>query len=431
MGLSVFGKNDEGGGAVSHFSPNVLIASCFLLYTSMMAAKGVFLAEIAYLMEVFSVDKATASLTNTYYFVAYAGVQALLFFVVKRLNLQKFLLITVPIAAIATAAMGVSRDIGDMYILFAVCGIFQAGVYCGCNATLTAFLPSGYLARANSVMNLGYASGTVIAYVFSAFCVRFGAWRVPFFVMGAFLLAAVVFFGICVKCASRMKCVGDGAPMTVKNGRAPESSPFITFSTGKGKALFYSVDLIIVFLITCLYYAINNWISTLLVDVYSVSQDVSIYITILAPTLIALGPMMTIRYCERHRDFIKCGVEYLLYVLPIPLLLAFFYDVNAVFAFVLSVIYIIVVNGVKAITLSIMAFKLRDVVNTAEYTAISNATASLAGGVAPTVIGKIIDSFGWRVSYFTVFGVTLFVVAALIVVDWIARKNDKSKQKLT
>ena len=130
MGLSVFGKNDEGGGAVSHFSPNVLIASCFLLYTSMMAAKGVFLAEIAYLMEVFSVDKATASLTNTYYFVAYAGVQALLFFVVKRLNLQKFLLITVPIAAIATAAMGVSRDIGDMYILFAVCGIFQAGVYC-------------------------------------------------------------------------------------------------------------------------------------------------------------------------------------------------------------------------------------------------------------------------------------------------------------
>ena len=411
-------------------SPNMLIASCFLLYTAMMAAKGVFLAEIAYLMEVFSVDKATASLTNTCYFVAYAGVQVVLFFVVKRINLQRFLLITVPIAAIATAAMGLSRGIADMYVLFAVCGVFQAGVYCGCNATLTAFLPSRYLARANSVMNLGYASGTVVAYVFSAFCVRLTAWRVPFFVMGAFLLAAVLFFTVCARGAACMKECDSSAPSD-KKAPSVKEEPFITVSGRGGKAIFYATVLVLVFLITCLYYAINNWISTLLVDVHHMSQDVSIYITILAPTLIALGPMMTIRYCERHRDFIRAGLVFLLFALPIPLILAFLYDLNLVFAFVLSVVYIILVNGVKAITLSIMAFKLRNVVDTAEYTAISNAVASLAGGVAPTVIGRIIDVTSWETSYFVVFGVTLVVVAALVAVDIIVRKNNKSKQKLT
>ena len=62
-----------------------------------------------------------------------------------------------------------------------------------------------------------------------------------------------------------------------------------------------------------------------------------------------------------------------------------------ILALVLSIVYIVLINGVKSIPLDFMAFKLRDVVNTAEYTVISNAAASLARGVAPTVWGKIID----------------------------------------
>ena len=406
-------------------TPNVLIASCFLLYTSMMAAKGVFLAEIAYLMEIFSVDKATASLANTYYFVSYAGVQVLLFFIVKRLNVRKLLTYTVPFAAVATAAMGLSRGIGDMYVLFAVCGLFQAGVYCGCNATLTAYLPARYLSRANSVMNLGYASGTVIAFVFSAMCVRFDLWRVPFFVMGAFLFFATCFYTVCAKYAyvlKRDEAVPSGAS---SSSDVASETPFLNVNTPKKRALFYSTDLILVFLITCLYYAINNWISTWLVDVYSMSQDISIYITILAPTLIALGPMMTIRYCDKHRDFIRGGVVFTIFALPIPFVLAFFYSKSLILAFVLSVVYIILINGVKSIGLSVMAFKLRGVVNTAEYTAIANAVASLAGGVAPTVVGKIIDGYGWNVSYFAVFAVTALVLVAMVVIDIMVRKAQR------
>ena len=412
-------------------SPNALIAACFMLYTAMMSAKGVFLAEIAYLMEVFEVDKATASLTNTYYFVAYAGVQFLLFFIVKKMNLQKFLKVTVPIASIATVLMGLSRGITDMYILFAICGLFQAGIYCGCNATLTTFLPTRYLSRANSVMNLGYATGTVIAYTFSAFFVRFGLWRLPFFVMGAFLLMTVVFFSVCVRGAGKIKMADNAGGTSEVSSKNASDIPFITLENKRSRVIFYAADLILVFLITCLYYAINNWISTMLVEEHGLSQDIAIYITILAPALIAVGPAMTIRYCDRHRDFVRAAYLYLLAALPIPAVLAFFYGSSAILTFVLSVIYIVAVNGVKSIGLSVMAFKLKDVVNTAEYTAISNAIASLAGGIAPTAIGFVIDGFGWKVSYLAVFGVTLGVVIALMGVDIVVRKIDKSKQLLT
>jgi MFS family permease len=169
----------------------------------------------------------------------------------------------------------------------------------------------------------------------------------------------------------------------------------------------------------------------MLVEEHGWSQDIAIYISILAPTLIALGPMMTIRYCDRHRDFIKGGVVFLLGVTPIPLILAFLYGKSAIFTFVLSVIYIVCVNGVKSIALSVMAFKLKDVINTAEYSAICNATASLAGGIAPTIIGKIIDEYGWSTSYFAVFGVTLAAVIVLIIVDMAVIKNNKRKENYT
>ena len=439
MGLRLF-RFKEDGERITHpssyrgggllFSPRMLIAACFLLYTASMTAKGVFLAEIAYLMEVFAVDKATASLANTYYFVAYAGVQVLLFFLVKRMNLQKFLVITVPIAATSTAAMGLSREITDMYLLFAVCGVFQASVYGGCNSALTTYLPSRYLALANSVMNFGYAAGTVIAFVTSAVCVRFGLWRVPFFIAGVLSLVTTALYGIVLRKAPLIRSkLGAGDPIEGKKELPKTERPFITLGSTRRKVLFYTVDLVMVFLITTLYYAVNNWISTLLVDVHSVSQDISIYITILAPTLIALGPVMTIRYCDRHRDFVRAGVIFLLVALPIPLLLAFFYGSSIIFSFVLSVIYIITVNGVKAVVLSVMAFKLRDVVNTAEYSLISNATASLAAGIAPTVFGKIIDSYGWGVYYFTTFGTTLFVVIFLIFLDLAVRRVDLDVNK--
>lgn len=410
------------------FGPGTIIAACFLLYTSMMASKGVFLAEIAYLMEEFAVDKATASLTNTWYFVAYAGAQVLLFFIIKRLNIKKFLLFTVPLSAVAVMLMGLSRGIYDMYVLFAICGIFQAGVYAGCNATLTSCLPACYLSRANSVMNFGYATGTVISYAFCAVCVRMTLWRIPFFVMGGFLLVCVIFYFICaVKCSNLKNEEKETVDQSVKP--LPEEA-FIKVGRGRKKALFYVVDLILVFFITVLYYAVMNWISTLLVEIHHLSQDISIYITILAPALISLGPVMTIRSCDRDRDFVKVGMKYMLAVLPIPLLLSFLYNVNVIVAFVLSVVFVIVVNGVKAIVLSIIAFKLREEVNTAEYCVISNATASLAGGIAPTVVGSIIDSHGWSVSYLVIFAISLFVFVSIAVTDAVVVKAKKKNGKV-
>ncbi|MBQ9735030.1 MAG: hypothetical protein IJV95_04130 [Clostridia bacterium] len=89
--------------------------------------------------------------------------------------------------------------------------------------------------------------------------------------------------------------------------------------------------------------------------------------------------------------------------------------------------FIVVTNGVKAIVLSVMAFKLRNMVNAGAYSAISNAIASLAAGVTPTIIGSIIDNSGWQAAYLTTFGIAVFVILALILINVIIKKTNSNK----
>ena len=68
---------------------NLLIYACFFLYATSMAAKGVFTAEFKYLVDLWSLDYAYASMANTFYFVAYALV--LINFIVIKDNKKSIL----------------------------------------------------------------------------------------------------------------------------------------------------------------------------------------------------------------------------------------------------------------------------------------------------------------------------------------------------
>ena len=50
---------------------NLLIFACFFLYTSSMAAKGIFAAEVKYIIDMWGLTQAKAQMANTFYFVAY------------------------------------------------------------------------------------------------------------------------------------------------------------------------------------------------------------------------------------------------------------------------------------------------------------------------------------------------------------------------
>ena len=229
------------------------------------------------------------------------------------------------------------------------------------------------------------------------------------------MLLSVALYALC---AFKAKETVDNLPAE-SDTVTEEQPPLFPLRTKGGRTTFYLLSVLFIFLTAALYYAVMNWITSLLVDVYTLNQDISIYISTLAPVLITIGPVLTIRSCDKDRDFIREGWIYMLFALPLPLLLAFFYDSNAILAFVMCALFVIITSGVKAIGVSVIAFKMRRTLNTAQFSAIANASGSLAGGIAPTLVGMIIDYKGWGTSYLAIFVASLLITAGLIAIDFI------------
>jgi MFS family permease len=281
-------------------------------------------------------------------------------------------------------------------------------------------------------MTLGYAVGTIVAYITSALFVGASqdSWRIPYFIIGAIFMASLITFGVIVYVARRFAKINNyldekyvRAVGSKKVNAMDDNDPLINVRSKRKTIVFYVVDLVMAFLITAVYYCIMNYITSLLVDVYNLPQDVSIYVSILAPITIAVGPMITIRSCDHHKDFIRQAVLFSLILLPIPIIMAFFYNVNIFLALGLSLVFVIFANGVKAIVLSVMAFKMRKVMNAGAYSAISNAVASVSAGVTPTIIGAIIDNYGWQASYFVTFGIVAVTFVLMVIIDVAVRRD--------
>ncbi len=413
-----------------------LIFACFFMYMTSMAAKGVFAAESKFIKELWDInDYSLVSMTNTFYFVTYGLVQVGLFFIMKKINVRKYMIYSIPFAAISMILMGAVNNIYMMWLFFGLTGAFQAGIYCGCTYMLTENLPTKLLSPANKIMNLGYAMGTLISYGLCGVCVGNDLWRLPYFLLGGLFLVAVIVFALIVSIATKYKRINEKLDACLKtenlNEKAKindfEEKPLFDLETKKKVALFYTVDLVMSFFITCLFYMVMNYITSLLVDVHRLDDDISIYVSMLAPAVIAIGPAVAISLCDHDRDFIREGLYMLIALLPLAILLAFFYEVNVYLALALSLAFIVIANGVKSIILSVMAFRMRKIINSGSYSAISNALASLAAGIAPTVTGAIIDNSGWAANYWVLAGVVLILIIATIVIDLCIRRSYKRK----
>jgi hypothetical protein len=200
-----------------------------------------------------------------------------------------------------------------------------------------------------------------------------------------------------------------------------KEKPIVSLSNQKRIVVFYVVILSLSLIVNGLYYGVMGFVTSVLVDIYAFPQDASIYVSTIVPIIIILGPMITIKSCEKHQDFIKQGVKFLLITLPLPIILTFFYKVNVILYIVAIVIFLILANGIRVIINNVIAFKMKDYINVASFSAITNAFASIAASVWPLIIALIYDNGTWGATYFVVSIMTLGILVISMFLDRIIK----------
>ena len=389
----------------------VLIWVCFTLFLVMQGAKNVYTAEIVAIQDFFGKTKAEASLAMTYYFIVYGVFQALLAPLFGRINLKIFLVATTSISAILTIAIAFMPSMEMLYVLCAVNGALQAGVYGGLMATITKYVPAHLLPFANRVMNASIALYGLIAYGVPVYFVSIGRWELPFIILGVLFLASVGFF---FWSAHRMRNfpTEDG----VKNGKTEASvsseKPFIPLKTVKSKVIYFAVMLVIVFFGNTMFYLIMQWVPSLLIENFAMPAEFSILITLFVPIVAFLLSLIAISLCEKFYNLFKVSAVLAFVSLLLTLPMIFFYKTNIVLTLVCVVLAIAFGSGSRVCYGSVLAFKMRNEMNSGTYLSATNSVAALTAGIMPPIAGNIIDGSGYQ-NLFIVLSLTILLACVL------------------
>ncbi len=397
----------------------------FLLYVLMMGSKNVYTAELVTIMGVFEKTKAEASLAMTYYFLTYAVCQVILSFIMGKINLRLYLVVTGSVSAIITILLGLAPSMQVLYFLCAINGIFQAGIYSGCMASFSKYAPSCLLAYTNKIMALGTAIWGLLSYGIPPLFVGYGLWNIPFIILGVLFFISAIYFLIVYNQIRKFPPV-----INDKKEENLTEKPFLELKT-KSNTVFYFVSMMIIILLAnTVYYSIVNWIPSMLHDVFDMPEAYSILITLMVPILSAIGSIGAINICQRKNGnifFISniLGVVSILSLLP----LVFFLNKNIILTIACMSLYLGLSAGSRGVLTGYLGLKMRVRVNVGSYLAAANAMASISAAVAPPVAGKIIDSFigftGYSVSYLISFAIGMLPIVLLSI---LAIKVNKQRQ---
>ena len=154
-------------------------------------------------------------------------------------------------------------------------------------------------------------------------------------------------------------------------------------------------------------------------------EDLAILISVLAPLATMVGPILSIRHCEKHVNFVAVGFVYFIVASVISLEYVFIFNSNVIVSLAVLIIYLIIIQGAVTIVFSVISYKLCDYINAGAHSGLMNAAGAFAAGFAPTVIGAIIEYSGWQFSYIVVFILTLVITLVIGAILLILRKANK------
>lgn len=423
------------------FAYFMLIFSTIFLYVVLTGSRNLYTAEktTLYGLGIFG-DFTDLASTMEYYFYTYAAMQIFLIFFVKKLNMKWFLTSTIGVSALLVGAVAFTSGIIQHYLIFSVNGVLQAGIW-GCMLkVLSMHLPTRLLPLANQLMSAGPAVAGALAYGIAA---AFGDdWKTPFMMIAIVLLFAVVLYFVSVTAMEKFPREIEMHHIVHSDGTEEEilcddENDFIHLDTKKRVIVFYIASTILSFLFTTLYFAVSNNLDIYLKEVGEFSNDKAKLLTIFAPVFAVIGPFLCVRMCEKQKDFIKVCTLYFGASMLVSFLLIFLFDKSTGVSLALVVLFIVLVNGGRSVTLSIASLRMRSKIDTGVHSTTVNAVASVASGFAPKIVTRVLDDNSystqesWKISFIVIFVIGLITVAMLVgCMLWVKLANQKREKSI-
>ena len=281
----------------------LLVALCWAIYTASYLGKYCYNANKSVIMSYFSIDKATAGLVGTCFFIAYGAGQVVNGLLCKKYNMRFVVFGSLLISACCNAVMAFCNEFAVLKYVWFINGATLSVLWPTLVRLLSETLSDDYCPRAVVVMGTSVAVGTFITYgISAAFNAGIGS-SVSY--KYAFLTAI-----ICLPVLALVwnfaypKLVGKGKAEKEENTIEPQTIKAPIEKKKIGSSLMISLVILAFFAVVTnlVKDGLTTWIPKILEDTYEMPSYLSILLTLFLPMLALFGTAVAVRLNKNIPD---------------------------------------------------------------------------------------------------------------------------------
>lgn len=362
---------------------------CWFVYTCSYIGKMGYSANIIQIEKTFDVSHATAGIVSTCFFFAYGAGQIINGIFCKKYNVKYVIFFSLLMSGVCNLLMGILQTFVYQKYIWFINGATLSVLWPSLIRYLSERLKKEEMSSAVVAMGTTVAVGTAAVYGLSALFAEFLFYRMIFFV------AAVV---LPIMAASWFIISAKYLPEKVNQ---PQLQANDNNKRGVDKTLTVSIAVLAIFaIITNLTKdGLTTWVPSILKEIYSLPDSISILLTLLLPVLAIFGTAVAAKLRKKISDFI--GICITLFGVNALLIGAviMFLSVSAIITLVSFALVSCFMTGINNVITSMAPLYWKDKINSGMLAGILNGFCYVGSTISSYGLGLVADSYGWNVVF--------------------------------
>lgn len=387
----------------------LIFIACFAAYSSSYIGRINFSAALPAIIGEGFFTKTEAGIIGSAFFIVYGAFQIINGFLGDKISPFKMITAGTLLSAIANVSMTFCTTNVQMAIVWGFNGFALSLLWASILKILANIINDDMRSKACLNISVTLPIGTILAYLFASFSIKFFNWRFVFYIPAAILFIVCVFFTISSLIVK---------PHITQREIVTENIPQKKKAKGGLMPLLIMAGIFIILPADAIHGAIKEgittWVPTMITEVYSTAPSFSALLSVLLPILNICGVyVITPIYTKIFKkDELKTGTGILLFVLLPLTALIFMKNLPVVLSVALLAIITTSLHSFNYMIITLVPMHFSYCGRTATVTGIMNATAYVGCAAATYGFGVISDKIGWNGSIFVWIG--LVVTAMLI-----------------
>lgn len=393
----------------------LLIFLGWLIYSTSYLGKVNYSANITQIIDFYGITKAQAGLVPTFFFFAYGIGQVINGLFCKKYNIKWMIFLSLFISATINLFIAVGSDFSVVKWLWLINGLVLSVLWPTVVRLLSETLPQKSLGTSSVVMGTTVATGTLVIYALSSVFAIFDNFKLAFYT-AAFCVYIVSFCWLFLYKRAVEKAVKEKEKDTLTEEKSSdtESAAF----ENKEKKLFFVSVCILCFCaigVNLIKDGLTTWVPSILKEEFSMTDSLSILLTLFLPVLAVFGNMCALRMHKSIPDYVNhCTIVFAIMSILIGVIIGSLSLKLVAFMLVGLISVNFLASSLNSLITSIFPLFMRGKVNSGLFAGVLNGFCYVGSTISSYGLGVIADLFGWSAVFWT-----LIFFCVIVVVVWI------------